>query len=114
METTLDRLEGLFLLDKNEVDYIRKAWLYNEAAQSTSMDISIAENVAEAFAAIDEQRKEYVTDILITYSSNLCPTCSNILLFNADLHALYWCEVCKLGIDWKLNTVDGYIPEEDD
>ncbi len=113
MLKALDRLKELFLLDEHEVDYIKKSWLYNEAAQSTSMSYGTTLDVSEAFERLDKHRKEYVTDILTTYPGFFCLTCDSLLIFNADINAMYWCEVCKSGINWELKTVDGYIPEEE-
>lgn len=106
MQKALDRLKELFLLDGHEVDYIKKSWLYNEAAQGPSMSYGTTLDVSEAFEKLDERRKKYITDILITYPGVFCPTCDNLLLFNADVNAMYYCEVCKMGVNYKLEMVE--------
>jgi len=105
MQKALDRLKELFLLDENEVDYIKKSWLYNEAAQGSSMSYGTTLDVSEAFEKLDEERKQYITEILMTYPGEFCPTCDRLLIFNADIDAVYYCEVCKLGVSWDLKMV---------
>ena len=109
MQKALDRLKELFLLDEHEVDYIKKTWLYYEALELTAQDPNTPKALIEMGAKLDEQRekfdkqrKEYILDIIATYSKVFCPSCTNLLIFNADIDAIYWCEVCKRGVSYDL------------
>ena len=112
MDKQLQKIQKRCQLLDSEIEYVRVRLLYDEAAQSTSMSIGVAEDVGNAEKGISKNRLAYLENIVYHHTGIDCPTCDDLLIIarewciDDDLDEFYWegyyCQACAQYFNYDL------------